>query len=459
MLMKSHAYSTGRLASALAAFMIVCVSLLNLAPAYAQQAANLVIAKTLGAGVAGEPADTQARFRAVQLIDLKADETTDLGKLALENPRLLGDDPGYRTGEAHFADTDGAGKASFYGLQPGVYQVSEVNLRTGNVHRDVATPILVYVGENTSLVRAKNQPMVIEKKARADKTKPGDELVFQITASVPPRDANGELHQYVVIDALDNRLSFKGINNVHVANTVGTLNLVANEDYVVGESGNRVTFSLKKSGLTKLAGARKGNPETKVHFDIKTSVKENADTASPVYNSALFSPDGYCVPKTDESELPSGSPSVLDCSVGLAPEKSNTVSVTLDGTKRPNGSSESQLWWPIAALVAALGLGAVGSSEGSSEKPASKGDTTGAPSEPPANSQKDAPTEAPPTTSQNLGPLSRALDSLASTGASVIGIVLAGLTLIALAWVLLARRRDKDDDVTDGPERGAGERP
>lgn len=459
MLMKSHAYSTGRLASAFAAFMIVCVSLLNIAPAYAQQAANLVIAKTLGAGVAGEPADTQARFRAVQLIDLKADETTDLGKLALENPRLLGDDPGYRTGEAHFADTDESGKASFYDLQPGVYQVSEVNLRTGNAHRDVATPILVYINERTALVRAKNQPTVIEKKSGTDTAKPGDELIFHIITSIPQSDADGKMHQYVVIDALDNRLSFKGIDNVHVANTVGTLSLVANDDYVVGESGNRVTFSLKQSGLTKLAGARKGNPETKVHFDIETFVKENADTASPVYNSALFSPDGYCVPKTDESELPSGSPSVLDCSVGLAPEKSNTVSVTLDGTKRPNGSSESQLWWPIAALVAALGLGAAGSSEGSSEKPASKGDTTGAPSERPSNPQKDVPTEAPPTTSQNLGPLSRALESLASTGASVIGIVLAGLTLIALAWVLLSRRRDKDDDVIDGPERGAGERP
>lgn len=459
MLMKSHAYSTGRLASAFAAFMIVCLSLLSIAPANAQQAANLVIAKTLGAGVAGEPADTQARFRAVQLIDLKADETTDLGKLALENPRLLGDDPGYRTGEAHFADTDEAGRASFYDLQPGVYQVSEVNLRTGNEHRDVATPILVYINERTALVRAKNQPTVIEKKSATDTAKPGDELIFHITTSVPPSDANGELHQYVVIDALEDRLSFKGINNVHVANTVGTLDLVANEDYVVGESGNRVTFSLKKSGLTKLAGARKGNPETKVHFDIKTSVKENADTASPVHNTAIFSPDGYCVPKTEGADPRGGSPLVPDCSIGLSPEESNTVEVEIEAPERPSGSSESQLWWPIAALVAALGLGAAGSSEGSSEKPEGEGETTGTPSERPSNPQHATPSEAQPTTSPNPSPLSRVIDSLASTGASVVGIVLAGLTLIALALVFFSRRRDKDDDAIEGSEPETGERP
>lgn len=467
MLMKPRAHIYGRFASVLAAFMIVCVTLLNAVPVPAQQVASLVIAKTLGAGAAGEPVDTQARFKAVQLIDLQANESTDLGALAKDNPRLLGDDPGYSTGQAHFADTNEEGKASFYGLQPGVYQVSEVNLRTGNVHRDVATPILVYIGKEPALVRAKNQPTVIEKKASSDKAALGDELTFHITTSVPPCDVNGELHQYVVIDALATLLSFKGIKNVRVTNADGDVRLLEKEDYVVGESGNRVTFSLKKSGLAKLAGARDGNPETKVHFDIVTSVKEKADFASTVHNTALFSPDGYCVPKAGEiqaenaryslvaDEQPlSDAPVALDCSIGLAPEKSNTAEVVLDSSGQPGGSSNSGLWWPIAALVAALGLGPAGSSAGSSEKPGGEVATT----EPPS-SGISTPDEAQPPTSQKSGPLSRALDSLASTGASVIGIILAGLTLIALSAVFLSRRRERDEDVDEVPAPEQGGQP
>ncbi|QRP61567.1 isopeptide-forming domain-containing fimbrial protein [Corynebacterium minutissimum] len=465
--MKSHAHIYGRLASVLAVFMIVCVTLFNAVPAPAQQAASLVIAKTLGAGMAGEPVDTQARFKAVQLLDLKADAATDLGKLAQENPRLLGDDPGYRTGQPHFADTNEEGKASFYDLQPGVYQVSEVSLRTGNEHRDVATPILVYIGEKTSLVRAKNQPTVIEKKASSDEVKPGDELTFHITTSVPPCDANGELHQYVAMDTLASLLSFKGIKNVRVSNVDGDVRLVENEDYVVEESGNRVTFSLKKSGLAKLAGARDGNPETKVHFDIVTSVKEEADSASTIHNTVLFSPDGYCVPKTgviqaenarysrvaDEQPL-NDALVALDCATGLAPEKSNTVEVALDSSGQPGGSSNSRLWWPIAALIAALGLGGAGSSKGSSEKPGGEAESTDAPS-----SRISTPDEAQPPTSQKSGPLSRALDSLASTGASVIGIILAGLALIALSAVFLSRRRERDEEVEEGPAPEQGGQP
>ncbi|WP_412100272.1 isopeptide-forming domain-containing fimbrial protein [Corynebacterium aurimucosum] len=465
--MKSHAHIYGRFASVLAVFMIVCVTLFNAVPAPAQQAASLVIAKTLGAGMAGEPVDTQARFKAFQLIDLKADAATDLGKLAQENPRLLSDDPGYRTGQTYFADTNEEGKASFYDLQPGVYQVSEVSLRTGNEHRDVATPILVYIGEKTSLVRAKNQPTVIEKKASSNEAKPGDELIFHITTSVPPCDANGELHQYVVMDELASLLSFKGIKNVRVSNADGGVRLAEDEDYVVGQSGNRVEFSLKKSGLAKLAGARDGNPETKVHFDIVTSVKEKADFASTVHNTALFSPDGYCVPKAGEiqaenaryslvaDEQPlSDAPVALDCFIGLAPEKSNTAEVVLDSSGQPGGSSNSGLWWPIAALVAALGLGPAGSSAGSSEKPGGEVEST----EPPS-SRTSTPDEAQPPTSEKSGPLSRALDSLASTGASVIGIILAGLTLIALSAVFLSRRRERDEDVDEVPAPEQGGQP
>lgn len=467
MLMKSRAHIYGRFASVLAAFMIVCVSLFNAAPVPAQQVASLVIAKTLGAGAAGEPVDTQARFKAVQLIDLKADASTDLGKLAQENPRLLGSNSGYRTGEAHFADTDNEGKASFYGLQPGVYQVSEVNRRTGNVHRDVATPILVYIGEETALVRAKNQPTVIEKKASSDKAKLGDNLTFHITTSVPPCDANGELHQYVVLDALASLLSFKNIENVRVSNTDGDVQLVEKEDYVVGESENRVTFSLKKAGLAKLAASRDGNPETKVHFDIVTSVKENSASDTTIHNTALFSPDGYCVPKPGEIQAVNahyslvaaqqplgGAPVALDCTIGLPPEESNTVEVVLGGISQSGGSSSSRLWWPIAALIAALGIGTAGSSGGASEESAGEGEAAETPS-----TRVSEPGEARPTAPQNQGPLSRALDSLASTGVSVIGIVLAGLTLIALAFIILSRRRDKDQEADDVSEPEAGEKP
>lgn len=467
MLMKSRAHIYGRFASVLAAFMIVCVTLLNAVPVLAQQVASLVIAKTLGAGAAGEPVDTQARFKAVQLIDLQANESTDLGALAKDNPRLLGDDPGYSTGQAHFADTNEEGKASFYGLQPGVYQVSEVNLRTGNVHRDVATPILVYIGKEPALVRAKNQPTVIEKKASSDKAALGDELTFHITTSVPPCDVNGELHQYVVIDALATLLSFKGIKNVRVTNADGDVRLLEKEDYVVGESGNRVTFSLKKTGLAKLAASRDGNPETKVHFDIVTSVKENSASDTTIHNTVLFSPDGYCVPKPGEiqavnaryslvaaQEPLGGAPVALDCTIGLAPEKSNTVEVVLDGNSQPGGSSSSRLWWPIAALIAALGIGAAGSSGGSSEKPAGEGEAAET-----SSTRLSEPDEERPTVPQNQGPLSRALDSLASTGASVMGIVLAGLTLIALAFIILSRRRDKEQETDDVSETEAGEKP
>ena len=58
-----------------------------------------------------------------------------------------------------------------------------------------------------------------------------------------------------MIDALATLLSFKGIKNVRVTNADGDVRLLEKEDYVVGESGYRVTFSLKKTGLAKLAAS------------------------------------------------------------------------------------------------------------------------------------------------------------------------------------------------------------
>ena len=55
----------------------------------------------------------------------------------------------------------------------------------------------------------------------------------------------------------------------------------------------------------------------------------------------------------------------------------------------------------------------------------------------------------------------QAIDSLASTDASVIGFILAGLTLIALAIVFLTRRRDSEDAIleVDDSDSQAGEKP
>ena len=473
MLMKIHAHFNGHVASVLAVFMIVCLSLLHVAPALAESNASLVIAKTLGSGAQGEPADTQARFKAVRLIDVPGDATTDLGKLAQDNPRLLSSDPGVRTDPPQFADTDAEGKAAFFNLEPGVYQISEVNQAVGNEYRDIATPILVYVGHKTAFIRSKNQPTVIGKKANTDTATQGSDVVFHITTSVPPRDANGQLHQYVVVDALDSRLKLVGIRNVRINNVQGRVELREGEHFTVDAVNNRVVFSMNKTGLSKLAQSRDGNPDTSVRFDILTTVDKNLQEWSPIRNTELFSPDGYCVPQPDQTQTDAadyrltadveqhdGTLSPLDCRVGRAPEKSNTVEVGVKKEGDHNGSSSSQLWWPFAALLAALGLGSSSSSGGSSQPPSNDSPSAEPTTQQPNGKATTSPSESSGSTSKP-GPLRQAIDSLASTGASVIGFILAGLTLIALAIVFLTRRRDSEDAIleVDDSDSQAGEKP
>ncbi|PIH11559.1 hypothetical protein CTJ10_12705, partial [Staphylococcus epidermidis] len=152
---------------------------------------------------------------------------------------------------------DETGTAKFTGLSEGVYQVTERPQRTDNSYEDVAGPFLVPVKNDVQAeISAKAQPVIADKSVDARSVEVGAVLDYRIRTSLPPCDAQGKLHQFVVLDELDPRLAFRRLKSITVSNLNGSRTLEDGRDFRTTLDGNSVEIVMEQSGLDILAKAR-----------------------------------------------------------------------------------------------------------------------------------------------------------------------------------------------------------
>jgi len=375
------------------------------------------------------PAVDSAVLQARKIEGIGEKDNSKLGELAVAEPSLLTTDADRPLGTPRSATTDSAGVANFAGLDAGVYQISEVSRHVGNQAVMHVQPFLVYIhGGQTTRVQAKTQAPSILKSASVTQASPGQEVRFKISTELPPTDKSGKLYQYSVFDSLDSRLEFRGIEFAEIRNTTGQFSL-SDDEFNVSQYGNTVGFSLTPSGLQKISKIRKGHPKTSLSFEIKTFVRESADVSSPVYNSAKFSPDGYCLPSFSKE---SSEPSEEGCDGLPRPLESEKVSVflrkgdILDAQSPADSKSKgpSNHGWLNNLFPQ---LGSSGENNGQSDE---------------AGNQTQNPQQSD---HRDRGQRNGFLGALADTGANIIGLLgLAALTIFI--GILLLRRRESDGE-------------
>lgn len=418
--------------SAIAGLMLACLYLfvfLMVRPASADATEFGALEVTKPASELFNPAEDSAVLQARKIEGITENNNSKLGELAVADPSLLTTDADHPLGIPRSATTDPAGVAHFDGLDVGVYQISEASRHVGNQAVTHIQPFLVYIYRGqTTRVQAKTQAPSILKSASVTQASPGQEVRFKISTDLPPTDKSGKLYQYSVFDSLDGRLEFREIEFAEIRNATGQFAL-SEDDFHISQHGNTVVFSLTRAGLQKISKLRKGHPEASLSFELKTFVRESADISSPIYNSAKFSPDGYCLPSFSKE---SSEPSEEGCDGLPGPLESEKVSVFLRNGNVPHtpspgdnkGKNNSNRGW----------LGNFFPRPDSSDE---NSDQSEAPGRQAQNTQQSDHSGG----EQSSG----FLGGLAETGANIIGLF--GLAVLAIfIGILLLRRRESDGE-------------
>ncbi|AKK03918.1 isopeptide-forming domain-containing fimbrial protein [Corynebacterium epidermidicanis] len=387
-----------------------------------------------------------ARFQARQLIGLSA-TTSQLGELTRTMPQLLTSDPGYPLGAPIVELTDLDGFAHFIGLADGVYQVSELPQRIGNDYEQISNPFLVVVRSDVTFepqIHAKSLTSPVVKTVDKTDINVDESLNYQVEATVVEVDASGKLYQLYIIDQLDDNLRNPRNFRVTAGNLARDIVLDGATDYTVAVDGQRLDLELTEHGLEQVAAIRPGHPETKLKFSFDVDVAHTVVDGVVVNNCAIYRPDGLvsrplnapvaaknkpvfklvAVYAKQQQIMPTSCPLVGKDGVPVTGFGSNTASVTVH-----NPAPEEKPWYIPVILLPIFGLGSSGhgSSGGSSTVQGEK----------PATADQNQATK---------NPLKRLDQSLAMTGASIIGLVIVALLLALGGLFFLGAKRRKDEE-------------
>ncbi|WP_141741028.1 isopeptide-forming domain-containing fimbrial protein [Corynebacterium sp. HMSC06G04] len=425
-----------------------CALIVAVSPAPAHSASTGSLSVHKSADPKGINSNVGAVFVVRQLLGLPLASPEELGQMVQDNPALLTSKPGMELGPEIVATTDETGTATFTGLSEGVYQVTERPQRTDNSYEDVASPFLVPVKNDVQAeISAKAQPVIVDKTVDARSVEVGAVLDYRIRTSLPPCDAQGKLHQFVVLDELDPRLAFRRLKSITVSNLNGSRTLEDGRDFRTTLDGNSVEIVMEQSGLDILAKARLGNPETRVDIHLEAEVRSSAAVGDVITNIARFSPDGYCLPHL--------SPSVSTLAYSDANGRRVTERVVLAAAEQCRGDQPATIQSTPAEVVVLGKDHPVDDNDDDSDGKIRPGsESHGHPDSPSSGVVDDAGNDSK---GNGVGEQAKRIagkiaDNLASTGASVIGIVLAAITALVLGFILV-RRRDEDDDDNEGDGR------
>lgn len=417
-----------------------CALIVAVSPAPAHSASTGSLSVHKSADPEGINSNVGAVFVVRQLLGLPLASPEELGQMVQDDPALLTSKPGMELGPEIVATTDETGTATFTGLSEGVYQVTERAQRTDNSYEDVASPFLVPVKNDVQAeISAKAQPVIVDKSVDARSAEVGAVLDYRIRTSLPPCDAQGKLHQFVVLDELDARLAFRRIKSITVTNIDGLQTLEEGRDFHTTLEGNSVEIVMEESGLNILAKARLGNPETRVDIHLEAKVRDTAKAGDSILNVARFSPDGYC--------LPNQGPIVSTLALTDAEGNQVSQSFTFAAAEECRNQPAPIVSAPVEVQI--IDRAQPNDVIDDPDLPHSHGTHTNS-----GGSAGGATDDAPGNVTQRVErAVGKIADSLASTGASVIGIVLAAIAALALGFILVRRRDDEDGE----EQHGAGE--
>lgn len=362
-------------------------------------------------------------IRRVETIDL----TTNQGWIEASELSLGQFVPGglreNELGDTRIATTDGEGIAHFNELPVGLYYVSENETSAQSRNLSVLTPFFVTVPTTSAdrsswdydvVVKAKDQKLQTNKSVDAECVRPGDTFTYAVTGTTPAPNAHGEITRFEIADPLDDVTAYNEeslrvfITDYHDVVETTELN---DDDFDVSYENNVLHVLLRESGLRKLSEARYGNPG--VSISITFDVTATTDVSSTIATNQAFTlVEGY--PEFDLENTP-GVPSnetriqIKDCD-----QPTTKVKRPIHGKPRtPSVSSPSDKPTELPADIPV---------------PPHSSDY---PTQPAPGDQR----ETPQSSTQEP-----ARSGLASTGAQIIALVLAGAVLV-LVGLLLTRRQ------------------
>ncbi|WP_156887981.1 SpaH/EbpB family LPXTG-anchored major pilin [Corynebacterium frankenforstense] len=216
-----------------------------------------------------------------------------------------------RLGEAYEATTGEDGVAVFTDLPLGLYHVTEQPGSAAEKNWSVAEPFIVAVpstdaqsrsGWNYSVsVNAKDQKLTARKAAGTHYGRPGQQLSYGITATVPAPYRDGTISRVSIHDPLDPASS-------HVTDSDKVILVDATKDWseastyldagdftvTVEETGGQkvARMDLTDSGLARLAALRAGNPQVTVNW-VFTVLIESVPADKVLRNRGYLIVDGY----------------------------------------------------------------------------------------------------------------------------------------------------------------------
>lgn len=243
----------------------------------------------------------------------------------------------------------------FSDLAPGTYTIRELATRSGDVARATIAPLTVTIptdGVYDVTVYPKPQPLVLLKSSDVSRITPGSEFRYILEGTVPLPDTNGQLHRYIIRDALPESLTLNGEHSVQLQVGDRVVPLLAEEHYVLSNRDGRViTVELTPAGLELLARERGNSTDVVVHVSFGVQASTDLTPGSFVLNIAHLYPDGY--PETGEDAVTSNEHALpvdgsggliipgipLPDSGGSSPDSSITPgSVTPGSAERPTRS-------------------------------------------------------------------------------------------------------------------------
>lgn len=193
------------------------------------------------------------------------------------------------------------GVVRFTDLPVGAYLVQELPSRTGDVSRAITAPFFVsipYFSVDGTYYhvqgKPKIQPITLTKSADVNYVTAGDKFNYTLDAVVPLPDTNGQLHRFVIKDALPEGLSVSGTPRVTMRGLNFQSTLQNGKHYSIEVENERdVTLRFTPEGLAKLAQTRTKHFDLTVRFTFEVTASQALANGTQVANIGYFYPDGY----------------------------------------------------------------------------------------------------------------------------------------------------------------------
>ncbi len=400
----------------------------------------------------------------------------------LDVPQLLKNEPQRFIPEGKV--TSDGGKATFRDVEPGVYLIDVADDPSSQDPRVSYAPFVVAVsgdGEDQR-VELKAQVLNVSITPRTSclvpgerhAVAPGGRVKYEVSAATPNISTDGTIGHYRLSTELSDmhdvqdetgesvRIFAAGemlqlaadtanakrsaVESVRIVGA-GEAEELDTDEYTVELAGAKLIIELKVGALKELAQLRALDPNTTVKATL--SVRAKQDAKGELHATTTLATDGMDAERSEVEASGSTSISIIKFESCFPPSESSTQT-----TKPTPQQSDSVEPAPSTTESPSNGMPAVSPSQEPSESEL----TTKQPSQPsegpgfPVAPDKEghigplSPEEGDPEGVKDGGADSGILGSLASTGASVIGITVAAVLLILVGLILLLRRRREEED-------------